>query len=50
MTKDKMDFLKPGCPFIIIRKLTFEIIEKAIQVHLKNDAYWLKLHHFAANI
>lgn len=50
MNKDKMDFLEPGCPFIIVRKLTMEVIEKAIHAHLQDDAYWLKLHHFSASI
>ena len=50
MNKNEMDFLEPGCPFIIVRKLTMEVIEKAIHAHLQDDAYWLKLHHFSANI
>lgn len=30
MNRQGMDFLEPGCPFIIVRKSTMEIIEKAI--------------------
>ncbi len=33
MNRHEMDFLKPGCPFIIVRKLSMKVIEKAIQVH-----------------
>lgn len=33
MNKNETDFLEPGCPFIIIRKLTMEVIEKAIHAH-----------------
>lgn len=47
MDKKNSDFLETGHPFIIVRKLTKEIIEKAIKAHAENDAYWLKLHHFS---
>ena len=50
MNRHGMDFLEPGCPFIIVRKLTMEVIEKAINAHTQDDAYWLKLHHFAESI
>jgi len=50
MNQNKMDFVEAGCPFIIVRKLTMDLIEKAIHGHLHTDAYWLKLHHFAADI
>ena len=43
--KTQMDFLEPGCPFIIVRKLTMEVIEKAIDAYTQDNAYWLKLHH-----
>ena len=46
MDKEKMDFSEPGCPFIIVRKLTKEIIEEAIKAYPEDDAYWLKFHHF----
>jgi len=45
-----MDFLEPGCPFIIVRKLTMEVIEKAIDPYTQDNAYWLKLHHFSGSI
>jgi hypothetical protein len=50
MNRHEMDFLEPGCPFIIVRKLTMEVIEKAIHAHTQDDAYWLKLHHFSGSI
>jgi hypothetical protein len=50
MNRREMDFLGPGCPFIIVRKLTMEVIEKAIHAHAQYDAYWLKLHHFSVSI
>jgi hypothetical protein len=50
MDNNEMDFLEPGCPFIIVRKLTMEVIKKAIHAHTQYDAYWLKLHHFSGSI
>lgn len=50
MNRHEMDFLEPGCPFVIVIKLTVEVIEKAIHAHAQNDAYWLKLHHFSQSI
>ena len=37
---------------IIVRKLTMEVIQEAIQAYAEEDegAYWLKLHHFASSI
>lgn len=32
MNKEKSDFLSPGDPMIIVRKLTKEVIEDAIKV------------------
>lgn len=50
MHRYKMDFLEPGWPFIIIRKLTIEIIEKAIHTHTQDNHYWLNLYHFSGSI
>ena len=50
MNRQEMDFLEPGCPFIIVRKLTIEVIEKEIHAHTQDNAYWLKLHHFSESI
>jgi hypothetical protein len=50
MNRHETDFMEPGCLFIIVRKLTMEVIEKAIHAHIQDDAYWLKLHHFSGSI
>jgi hypothetical protein len=50
MNRHEMDFLEPGCPFIIVKKLTMEVIKKAIHAHTQDDAYWLKLHYFSGSI
>jgi hypothetical protein len=50
MNKDKMNFTQPGHPFIIVRKLTQEIIEEAIQAYAEDDAYWFKSYHFAGDV
>jgi hypothetical protein len=50
MDKEKMNYFEPGDPFIIVRKLTKEIIEEAIKAYAENDAYWLKLYHFAGEV
>jgi hypothetical protein len=52
MEKDKVNFYGPGLPWIIVQKLTREIIQEAIKAYIedKPDAYWLKLYHFATDI
>jgi hypothetical protein len=48
MDKEKMDYYEPGPPFIIVNKLTPEIIEQAIKAFAKEaGGYWLKVYHFA---
>lgn len=44
MNNKKNDFLSPGDPVIIVRKLTKEIIEKAIEAYIDNKAYFLKFY------
>jgi lipoprotein signal peptidase len=36
--------------FIIVRKLTKEIIEEAVKAYAENNAYWLKFYHFAGEV
>jgi hypothetical protein len=48
--KEKMNYFEPGYPFIIVKKLTKEIITEAIEAYASDDAYWLKLYHFAGKI
>ena len=47
MDKEKMNYFEPGYPFIIVKKLTKEIITEAIEAYASDDAYWLKVYHFA---
>jgi len=48
--KEKMNYFEPGYPFIIVKKLTKEIISEAIEAYASDDAYWLKLYHFVGEI
>ena len=50
MDKEKINYFEPGHPFIIVKKLTKEIITEAIEAYASDDAYWLKLYHFAGKI
>jgi hypothetical protein len=54
MEKDKMNFYSPGLPWIIVQKLTKEIIHEAIEAYIdekpEDYCYWLKLYHFASDI
>jgi hypothetical protein len=50
MDKEKINYFEPGYPFIIVKKLTKEIITEAIQAYASDDAYWLKLYHFAGKV
>ena len=47
MDKEKMEYYGPGYPFIIVNKLTPEIIEQAVKAFAEKDGgYWLKFYHF----
>jgi hypothetical protein len=48
MAKDQVNFYGPGLPWIIVKKLTLEIIHEAIQGYIKAspNGYWLKLYYF----
>lgn len=50
MDKERMNYFEPDYPFIIVKKLTKEIISKAIQAYAPDEAYWLKLYHFAGKV
>ena len=50
MDKEKVNYFEPGHPFIIVKKLTKEIIYEAIEAYASDEAYWLKLYHFAGNV
>lgn len=49
-----MNFYDPGLPWIMVQKLTKEIIiiQEAIKAYIddKPDGYWLKLYHFGPDI
>ena len=50
MDKERMNYFEPGYPFIIVKKLTKEIISEAIEAYASDEAYWLKLYHFAGKV
>jgi hypothetical protein len=50
MDNEKTNFSEPGDPFIIVRKLTKEIIEETVKAYAENDAYWLKFYCFAGEV
>ena len=52
MKKSKSDFLEPGYPYIIVSKLTDEIIQAAIQAYIdtEDDSFWLKLYHIVPTL
>ena len=52
MEKDKINFYGSGLPWVMVRKLTKEIIQEAIKAYMddKPEGYWLKLYYFATNI
>jgi hypothetical protein len=48
MDKEGKEYYGSGYPFIIVNKLTPEIIEQAVKAFAeKNNGYWLKTYHFA---
>jgi hypothetical protein len=44
MENEKSDFLSPGDPIGIVRKITKEVVEKAIQASAEDEAYYLKFY------
>jgi len=48
--KERMNYSKPSYLFIFVKKVTEEIISEAIEAYASNEAYWLKLYHFAGRI
>ena len=52
MEKFKKNFVPPGYPYIIVSKLTDDIIRAAIQSYIdkEEDSYWLKLYHITATL
>ena len=50
MKDEKTDYIEPGSPTIIVKKLTEEVARDAIAAYGEDDAYWLKLYQFANEI
>ena len=50
MYKKIINYFELSYPFIIVKKLTKEIISEAIEAYASDEAYWLKLYHFAGKI
>ena len=44
MENEKSDFLSPGDPIVIVKKMTKEVIEQAIKAYAEDDAYYLKFY------
>lgn len=44
MNNEKSYFLSPGDPMIIVKELTKEVVEEAIQAYAESDEYYLKLY------
>ena len=50
MEQEKINFIMPDNPKIIVKKLTEQIVREAIQAYAENDGYWLKLCQFGDDI
>lgn len=52
MKKDKVNVYESGFPWIVVPKLTEEIIQNGILVYMNDrpDGYWFKLYHFVNNM
>ena len=51
MDKEEIDYTRPGYPFIVVNKLTPEIIEQAVKAFAEEDGgYWLKVYHFGGSL
>lgn len=44
MENEKSDFLSPGDPIVIVKKMTKEVIKEAIKAYAEDDAYCLKFY------
>jgi len=52
MEKSESHFLGPNYPYIIVSKLTDEIIKEALQafVNEEEDSFWLKVYHITPRL
>ena len=46
MVQEKTNFLQPGTPMIVVKKLTKDIVTEAIRAYSEGQGYWLKLCQF----
>lgn len=46
MLQEKINFLPPSTPMVIVKKLTKDIVNEAIKAFAKGQGYWLKLYQF----
>ena len=44
MENEKSNFLSPGDPIVIVKKMTKEVVEEAIQAYADDDAHYLKFY------
>jgi hypothetical protein len=44
MENEKSDFLSPGDPIIIVKKMTKKVVEEAIQAYAADEGYYLKFY------
>lgn len=48
MKEDQLNYVRPGCPRVIVKQITKEIVEEAAQAYAEvNRGCWLKAHHFS---
>ena len=50
MEQEKINFIRPDTPKIIVKKLTEPIVREAIEAYAEDDGYWLKLCQFGDDI
>ena len=52
MEKEKSNYYGPGLPWIVVKKVTEEIVQEAVEAYMEDipDNYWLKLYYFATDI
>ena len=50
MDQEESDFVFPMEPMIVVKALTIENIERAIQAYAEDDAHDLKLYHIATSL
>lgn len=51
MQKEEMNYFEPGHPFVLVKRLTKDIIVETLTAYVEeNESYWLKFYHFADDI